>query len=122
MDTVKTQSNGGSTSYYQLPEGATELLDLIEAKGMNFAIGNIFKAAYRLGSKEGVDRAYDLRKIIFFAERELARIEPDVRPDPPTSETVPTRWCGTCVYNELPLDKDPCADCFSPDFKHWSPA
>ena len=65
-------SDGGSSSYYKLPEGTTELADLIEAKEMNFNVGNIFKAAYRLGNKPGNDRAYDLRKIIFFAERELA--------------------------------------------------
>lgn len=65
-------SDGGSTEYYSLPEGATELNDLIEHKGMSFAQGNIFKAAYRLGEKDGTSRAYDLRKIIYFAERMLA--------------------------------------------------
>lgn len=40
---------------------------------MNFAVANIFKAAYRLGSKPGVDVTYDLEKIIWFAQRELAR-------------------------------------------------
>lgn len=69
-------SDGGSTTeYYQLPKGSTELMDLIEAKGMSFAVGNIFKACYRLGEKHGTDKAYDLRKIIYFAERELKRIE-----------------------------------------------
>lgn len=37
-------SDGGSTSYYELPAGATELNDLIEHKGMSFTLGNIFKA------------------------------------------------------------------------------
>jgi hypothetical protein len=69
------KSTGWSTDYYKLPEGAVELQDLIEAKNMNFAIGNCFKACWRLGSKQGVDEAYDLRKIIWFAERELKRIE-----------------------------------------------
>lgn len=73
METVKTKvkSDGGSTSYYQLPPGAAELIDLIEHKKMDFATGNIFKAVYRLGEKEGSDAAYDLRKIIFFARRKL---------------------------------------------------
>lgn len=39
---------------------------------MDFAIGNIFKACYRLGEKEGTDLLYDLNKIIFFAERKKA--------------------------------------------------
>jgi hypothetical protein len=66
---------GWASSYYELPEGATELMDLIEYRGMSFAVGNIFKAAYRLGNKEGTTAEYDLRKIIWFAQRELDRIE-----------------------------------------------
>lgn len=62
-------SDGGSTSYYELPEGASELNDLIEHKGMSFALGNIFKACYRFGEKDAASRLYDLNKIIFFAER-----------------------------------------------------
>ena len=62
-------SDGGSTSYYHLPEGATELNDLIEHKSMSFALGNIFKACYRFGEKDGASRIYDLNKIIYFAER-----------------------------------------------------
>lgn len=73
--TPKTQSDGWSTDYYQVPEGTKELQDLIEHKGMNFAIGNIFKACYRLGHKQGHGRAYDLNKIIWFAQRELARCQ-----------------------------------------------
>jgi len=69
------KSDGSSTDYYQLPEGAKDLLDLIEHKKMSFGIGNIFKACYRLGEKDGIDAAYDLRKIIFFAQRALERIE-----------------------------------------------
>jgi hypothetical protein len=66
---AKIASDGGSTSYYTLPEGATELNDLIEAKGMGFALGNIFKACYRMGEKSTADLMYDLNKITFFAER-----------------------------------------------------
>ncbi len=67
-------SDGGSTSYYQLPKGATELNDLIEHKGMSFALGNIFKACYRFGEKDAASRMYDLNKIIYFAER-LKKVE-----------------------------------------------
>lgn len=69
----KKTSDGGSTDYYQLPQGSKDLQDIIEAKDMNFSIGNIFKACYRLGEKQGTSREYDLRKIIFFATRELNR-------------------------------------------------
>lgn len=63
------KSDGGSTSYYELPAGASELNDLIEHKSMSFALGNIFKACYRFGEKDAASRMYDLNKIIFFAER-----------------------------------------------------
>lgn len=68
-------SDGGSTSYYQLPEGATELNDLIEHKRMSFALGNIFKACYRFGEKDAASRLYDLNKIIYFAERLKRQVE-----------------------------------------------
>ena len=73
--TSKTVSDGWSTSYYELPEGSKELQDLIEYKNMNFAVGNIFKAAYRMGDKAGCEAEYDLNKIIFFAQKELQRIK-----------------------------------------------
>jgi hypothetical protein len=71
------QSDGGSTSYYQLPEGATELNDLIEHKRMSFALGNIFKAVYRYGEKDAASKLYDLNKIIYFAERLKRQLEID---------------------------------------------
>lgn len=67
-------SDGGATSYYDFPTGFSTLADLIDFKDMNFNIGNIFKAAYRLGRKKGVDRRYDLNKIIYFAQRELNKL------------------------------------------------
>lgn len=70
------EAPGGSTpSQYGLPEGAKELQDLIEFREMNFAIGNIFKARYRQGTCSHSDAARDLRKIVWFAQRELARVE-----------------------------------------------
>lgn len=66
-------NKGVSSEYYNLPVGARQLNDLIEHKEMNFAVGNIFKAAYRLGEKEGISKSYDLYKIILFSIRELAK-------------------------------------------------
>lgn len=68
------KNNGGDTDYYKLPEGAKTLNDLIEFKEMNFALGNVFKAAYRLGKKESTTQIYDLNKIIYYAER-MKKIE-----------------------------------------------
>lgn len=77
MDAV-TQENdtvaGWESNYYKLPEGCEELEDLIEFRKMNFNEGNIFKAIWRKGRKEGVTEEYDLYKIIHFAMRELKRL------------------------------------------------
>lgn len=67
-------SDGWSTSYYQIPPESKELQDLIEHKDMSFSVGNIFKAAYRLGEKKGQAKSSDLNKIIWFATRELKRL------------------------------------------------
>jgi len=64
-------SDGGPTDYYLLPEGATNLGDLMDERGMSHNRANIFKACYRLGMKEGTSIEYDLKKIKFFAERLL---------------------------------------------------
>ena len=66
-------NKGALSEYYNLPVGARQLNDLIEHKEMNFAVGNIFKAAYRLGEKEGTSKGYDLYKIILFSIRELVK-------------------------------------------------
>jgi len=73
MNRIEPTLNGGSTpSQYGFPDGAKELQDLIEYRNMNFAVGNIFKACYRLGTKN--DDLYELNKIKWFVEREIARV------------------------------------------------
>ena len=67
-------NHGGSTDYYRLPAGACELQDLIEHRAMNFALGNIFKAAYRMGEAPHSDQIREYNKIAWYAERELARL------------------------------------------------
>ena len=65
---METKNNGGSTpSQYAIPSRAKDLQDLIEYRKMNFAEGNIFKACYRLGTKN--ERLYELNKIKWFVER-----------------------------------------------------
>lgn len=68
-------NNGGSTDYYKLPVNAKDLQDLIEYRDMNFSTGNIFKAAYRLGECTHSDAIRDLNKIIWFANREINRLQ-----------------------------------------------
>lgn len=69
------KSDGGSSAYYDLPDGARDIGDLIEYREMPYGVANIFKACYRLGHKAGNDDEYDLRKIIFFAKRELEYVK-----------------------------------------------
>lgn len=57
-----------------LPAGCSELQDVIEALDMNFALGNIFKACYRMGVCSHSDYARDMRKIQWFATREFNRL------------------------------------------------
>lgn len=68
---TKGQSDGGPSEYYDFPKECTTLNDLIEFKDMSFAQGNIFKATYRLGNKEGISLEYDLKKIKYYVDRML---------------------------------------------------
>jgi len=72
---TKIQSDGGSTSYYELPAHATELRHLIAYKSMSFARGDLFKACYRLGEKQGTDTLYDLNKMKFDIENLIEMYE-----------------------------------------------
>ena len=70
----QTAPGGSNPKQYSLHAGAQELQDLIEYRAMNFAVGNIFKAAYRLGHCDHGDELRDLRKIMWFADREIQRL------------------------------------------------
>jgi hypothetical protein len=70
----KQQSDGSTASYYELPEGATELQELISAKNMNAQIGEIFRACYRYGEVAHSPEIRDIKKILFYAKAELERL------------------------------------------------
>jgi hypothetical protein len=71
----KVASDGSTASYYELPEGATELQDLISAKGMNAQIGEVFRACYRYGQVAHSPEIRDIKKILFYANAELKRLQ-----------------------------------------------
>ena len=76
MKEIGMINDGGSAEYYELPEGVTELQDLIEYRNMNFAVATIFKAAYRMEADgHHSDPLRDMRKVKWFAEREIKRLE-----------------------------------------------
>lgn len=62
------KSDGGQTDYYRLPPHATELRHLISFAGMSKSRGDIFKACWRIGQKDGNTILYDLNKMKFFVE------------------------------------------------------
>lgn len=72
---AKVKSDGSTARYYELPDGATELQDLISFKNMNSQIGEIFRASYRYGEVAHSEKLRDAKKIKFYAEAEIARLE-----------------------------------------------
>lgn len=68
-------SDGSTASYYELPSNAKELQDLISHKNMNAQIGEIFRACYRYGEVSHSDTLRDAKKIKFYAEAEIKRLE-----------------------------------------------
>lgn len=70
-----TTSDGSTADYYELPEGATQLQDLISHRDMNAQLGEIFRAAYRYGLSSHSDRLRDAKKIRFYIEAEIKRLE-----------------------------------------------
>jgi Flp pilus assembly CpaF family ATPase len=71
----KIKSDGSTASYYKLPENATELQHLISHKNMNAQIGEIFRASYRYGEVEHSEKLRDAKKIKFYIEAEIERLE-----------------------------------------------
>lgn len=72
---VKEASDGSSADYYKLPPGATQLQDLISYKNMNAQVGEIFRACYRMGQVHHSPSLRDAKKILFYAQAEVDRLE-----------------------------------------------
>lgn len=72
---MNNRSDGSSADYYRLPEGATELQDLISHRNMNSQIGEVFRACYRYGLASHSDQLRDAKKILFYAKAEVERLE-----------------------------------------------
>lgn len=68
-------SDGSTADYYQLPSGSTELQHLISHRDMNAQIGEIFRACYRYGIASHSSRMRDAKKIRFYIEAEISRLE-----------------------------------------------
>lgn len=70
-----SRSDGSTADYYVLPEGATQLQDLISHRNMNAQIGEITRACYRYGLASHSDMLRDAKKIRFYAQAEVERLE-----------------------------------------------
>tara|TARA_R110000765_G_scaffold11580_4_gene36554 strand:- start:1123 stop:1572 length:450 start_codon:yes stop_codon:yes gene_type:complete len=68
-------SDGSTAVYYELPVEATELQHLISHKDMNAQIGEIFRAAYRYGESSHSTQLRDAKKIKFYIDAEIQRLE-----------------------------------------------
>lgn len=69
MGTKQVRGDGGATSYYELPEGATELKHLIKHKKMEHGIGEAFCALYRL--EDNGERLRNLKKVLYYIQSEI---------------------------------------------------
>lgn len=74
-DDKKYVSDGSTASYYELPEQARELQDLISYRNMNAQDGEIFRAIYRKGLAKHSDALRDAKKVKFYADAEVERLE-----------------------------------------------
>jgi hypothetical protein len=72
---MKHKSDGSTASYYELPSDAKQLQDLISYKNMNAQIGEIFRACYRYGEVEHSEMLRDAKKMRFYADAEIKRLE-----------------------------------------------
>lgn len=72
---MRKVSDGSTADYYVLPENAKELQDLISHRNMNAQIGEIFRACFRYGLAEHSTMLRDAKKIQFYANAEVARLE-----------------------------------------------
>ncbi len=69
------KSDGSTASYYELPEGATELQHLISYRNLNAQDGEMFRAIYRKGRASHSDELRDAKKVLFYAQAEVERLE-----------------------------------------------
>ena len=71
------KNTGGDTGYYNLESEWKCVQDIIECRGLNYSQGNILKVAMTMnvGRHDGTTYQRDLEKVIWFANRELKRME-----------------------------------------------
>ncbi len=56
-------------------DGKIEVIEFIEDKGLNFHRGNAVKYISRAGKKDPVKEIEDLKKAVWYLNREIGRLE-----------------------------------------------
>ena len=87
---MTSKLTGGSSDYYKIEvNGNTiECNDVIKALKLNYALGNILKAVWRIAQahqgrgKPGTTTIYDAEKIVFFGEDQLDEEKKAEAPEP----------------------------------------
>ena len=69
----KINDNVNHPSHYT--DGKIEVIDFIEDKNLSFHRGNAVKYIARAGKKDPAKEVEDLRKAIWYLEREIKRLE-----------------------------------------------
>lgn len=75
-----------SPAHYKAANGM-ESIDVIEAFGLGFRLGNVVKYILRAGKKG--DRLEDLKKARWYLDREITRAE---QGEKPTDDPIVTAW------------------------------
>ncbi|MNX97466.1 hypothetical protein D3C86_1298340 [compost metagenome] len=103
-----SRSDGSTADYYVLPEGATQLQNLISHRDMNSQIGEIFRACYRYGIVSHSDKMRDAKKIRFYAQAEVERLEKLAQAEQPSHIISDIcAWKGAPEWAEyLAMDKN----------------
>lgn len=73
MNKTEIKDNVNRPSHYT--DGKIEVIDFIEDKKLNFHRGNAIKYIARAGKKHKNKEVEDLRKAIWYLEREIQRIQ-----------------------------------------------
>jgi hypothetical protein len=75
FEPISQVSDGSTADYYKLPDGSTQLQNLISYRNMNAQLGEIFRACYLYGLVKHSPKIRDIKKIIYYATAELERLE-----------------------------------------------
>lgn len=99
-------SDAINPEHYTSHPSGVECIEITEHMG--FCLGNAVKYIWRAGLKQSALPVEDLRKAIWYLERELAKLQADV---PETGDTT--------AKDQYALPLDPARLASYPFYRHW---